>query len=91
MNCLYIVFAFNLETCNVEESEYCEPYAAGVYHAKDFNKCFNGDSNKAELVTEKSKVHVFNRENSNPFFKKVENDVKNYKGKPEHVTDKHGN
>ena len=32
MNCLYIVFAFDLETCNVEYSEYCESYAAGVYH-----------------------------------------------------------
>ena len=32
INCLYNVFAFDLETCNVEHSEYCESYAAGVYH-----------------------------------------------------------
>ena len=29
--CMYAVFAFDLETCNVEGQLYCEPYAAGIY------------------------------------------------------------
>ena len=66
MNCLYSVFAFDLETCNVENSEYCESYAAGLYHLDKFYECFNGDLNEKELAIERNKVHVFDRENSNP-------------------------
>ena len=36
MNCLYNVFAFDLEACNVEYSKYCESYAAGVYHLNNY-------------------------------------------------------
>ena len=36
MNCLYNVFASDLETCNVEYSEYCESYGAGVWHPNNF-------------------------------------------------------
>ena len=31
-NCLHNIFAFDLETRNVEYSEYCESYGAGVHH-----------------------------------------------------------
>ena len=30
MNCLHNVFAFDLQTCIVENSKYCESYADGV-------------------------------------------------------------
>ena len=36
MNCFYTVPDFDVETCNVEKSEYCESYAAGVYHLNIF-------------------------------------------------------
>ena len=42
-NCLYGVFAFDLDTCNVENQHHCEPYVAGVYHLKRLYDCFNGD------------------------------------------------
>ena len=29
-NCMHAVFAFDLQTCNVENQFYCEAYAAGV-------------------------------------------------------------
>ena len=63
MGCLYNVFAFDLETCNVDYSEHCEPYAAVVYHPNNFYWCFNGNLDKEELAIERSKVHVFDREN----------------------------
>ena len=31
INCLYNVFAFDLETCNIDYSENCELYVAGIY------------------------------------------------------------
>ena len=34
-NCLHNVFVFDLETCNVKYSEYCESCGAGVYHPND--------------------------------------------------------
>ena len=61
MNCLYNVFVFDLESCNVEYSEYCEPYAAGVYHLNILYWCFKGNLDKEELAIERSKVHVFDR------------------------------
>ena len=56
MNCFYNVFAFDLETCNVDFSEYCESYAAGVYHPKYLYWCFNGNLDKKELAIGRSKV-----------------------------------
>ena len=38
---MYVVFAFDLETYNVEKQLYCEPYAAGVYHLNRLYDCFN--------------------------------------------------
>ena len=89
MNCLYDVFAFDLETCNVEYSEYCEPYAAGVYHLNNLYWCFNGSLNKEELAIEGSKVHIFDRENGNPVLIMIDYVIKNCKGKPKYITDKH--
>ena len=90
MNCLYNVFAFDLETCNVEYSEYCEPYAAGVYHLKNLYWRFNGNLDKEELAIERSKVHVFDRENCDPVLKMIEYNINNYKGKPKYVVKKYG-
>ena len=64
MNCLYNVFAFDLETCNVEFSKYCESYWAGVYYLNKLCWCFNDKLSKEELAIERSKVHVFDRENA---------------------------
>ena len=72
MNCLYNLFAFDLETCNVEYSENFEPYASGVYHLNKLYWCFNGNSDKEELAIERSKVHEINRENGNPVLKMIE-------------------
>ena len=58
---LYSVFAFDLETCDVKNSEYCGAYAAGAYHLKKLYGCFNGDINKPALAIERSKIHVFDR------------------------------
>ena len=89
MNCLCNVFAFDLKTCNVEDSEYCEPYAAGVYHLNQLNWLFNGSLIKEKLAIERSKVHVFARENGNPLLKMIDYIIKNYKGKPKYVISKH--
>ena len=90
MNCLYNVFALDLETCNVEYSKYCEPYAAGVYHLNNFYWCFNGSLDKEELAFERSKVHVFERENGNPVMKMIDCVINNYKGKHKYVVNKYG-
>ena len=39
---MYDVFAFDLETCNLEIQPFCESYAAGVYHLKRLYECLNG-------------------------------------------------
>ena len=72
MNCLYNVFAFGLETCNVEYSEHCEPYAVGVYHHNNLYWCFYGNLDKEELAIERSRVHIFDRENDNPVLKVID-------------------
>ena len=90
MNCFHIVFAFDLETCNNENSEYCESYAAGVYHLNNLYWCFKGSLKKEELAIERSKVHVFYRANGNPVLKTIDYVIHNYKGKPKYVSDKHG-
>ena len=77
LNCLINVFAFDLETCNVEALEYCEPHAAGVYHLKNLYECFNGALNKEELAFERSKVQVFDRENGNPVLKMMDYFINN--------------
>ena len=84
------MFAFDRETCNVENSEYCESYAAGVYKLKKWYECFKGDLNKEELAIDRSKVHIFDRENSYPVLKMIDFVVNNYKGKPNHVINKYG-
>ena len=65
-NCMFALFAFDLETCNVENQLYCEPYGAGVYHFNRSCECFNGDLTEKELQIEQKNVHVFHRENINP-------------------------
>ena len=84
------MFAFDLKTCYFEDSEDCEPYAAGVYHLKNPSECFKGDINKEELATERSKVHVFDRENSNPVLKMIDFIENKYKGQTKLITIKYG-
>ena len=90
INCLYNVFAFDLEMCNVEYSEYCESYAAGVYHLNILYWCFNGNLDKEELAIERSIVHIFDRENGNPVLKMMYYIMNYYKGKPKYVIIKYG-
>ena len=52
MSSLSNVFAFDLQTCFVEYSKYCESYGAGVCHLKNLFWCFYGDLNKEELAIE---------------------------------------
>ena len=84
------VFAFDLKTCNFEDSEDCEPYAAGVYHLRNPSECFKGDLNKEELAIERSKVHVFDRESSNPVLKMIDFIENKYKGQTKLITIKYG-
>ena len=74
---LYGVFAFDLGIGNVETSENCEPFASGVYHLNNLYLCFNGDLNEEELAIERSKVHVFDRENGISVFKKTDSVIDN--------------
>ena len=90
MNFLYKFFAFDLETCDVEYSEYCEPYAAGVYHLMKLYWCFNGNLDKEGLAIGRSKVLVFIRENVNPVLKMIDYVINNYKGKPNIAIIKYG-
>ena len=71
LNCLFGVFDFDLRTCNVDYSEYCEAYAVGVYHLNNLYECFSGDLNKEEIAVERSKVHIFDRRNGKPVLKKI--------------------
>ena len=77
----YSVFAFDLETCNVENSEYSQPYAAGVSHPKNLYRCFNRDLNEKELAFERIKVHVFYGETGNPVIRKIDYVMNKHKGK----------
>ena len=87
---MYSVVAFDLETCIVKYSEYCEPYAARVYHFINLYECFNGDLNKSEHAIERSKNHVFDREIGNPVLKMIDYIKNNYKGQPKIITNKYG-
>ena len=89
MNDLYGVIAFDVETCNVEYSEYCESIAADMYQLKDLYWCFDGNLNKEELAIDRSKVHVFD-EHSNSVLKIISYVISNYKGKPKYVINNHG-
>ena len=89
-NCIFAVFAFDLETCNLKNQPYCEEYAASVYHLNRLYECFNGDLTEKELKIERENVHVFDRENNNPVLDMVSYVINNYKGKPEIITYKHG-
>ena len=88
--CLFAVFAFDLETCNVENQLYCEAYAAGVYHLNRLYECFNGDLTEKELQIERENVHVFDPENNNPVLDMINYVINNYKGKPKIIRNKHG-
>ena len=85
VSCLYNVFAFDIEICNVVYSKYCEPYATGLYQPNKLYECFNGDLNKENLAIERSKVHVFLREISNPVLKMIDYVKNTYAGKPKKV------
>ena len=87
---MHAVFAFNLETCNVEDQLYCEAYAAGVYHHRYFYECFNGDLTEKELQIEREHVHVFHGKNNNPVLDMINFVVNNYKGKPKIIINKNG-
>ena len=89
-NCFYNVFPSDLETCNVEYSEYCEAYGAGVYHLNKLYWCFNGNLNKEELAIERSKPHVFDRKIGSLVLKMIDYVINIYKSKPKHVINKHG-
>ena len=71
-------------------SEYCESYAAGVFHLNKIYWCFNGNINKEEVAIERSKVHIFDRENGNPVLKMIDYVINNYKGKPKYLINKYG-
>ena len=58
-DCLYAVFAFDIETVNVDYKQYCIPYAAGCYHLDRLKECYNGDLFEEELKIEKQQVHIF--------------------------------
>ena len=51
---------------------------------------FNGDLIKSELAVERSKVHVFDRENGNEAIEKVDCIINNYKRRPKYLTNKNG-
>ena len=88
--CMFAVFAFDHETCNLEIQIYCEAYGAGVYHLNRLYECFNGDLTEKELEIERKHVHVFDRENNNPVLDTINYVINNNKGKPKTVTNKYG-
>ena len=90
-NCLYAVFAFDLETANVDYKQYCVPYAAGCYHLNRLKECYNGNLSEDELKIERENVHIFDYKNKNPVMDMTNFIVKNYKGKPKFFKDKDGN
>ena len=85
------VFAFDLETVNVDYKLYCECYAAGCYHLIRLKECYNGNLSDDELEIERKHVHIFDYENKNPVLDMINYIVANYKGKPKYFKDKNGN
>ena len=90
-DCLYAVFAFDLETANVDYKQYCVPYAAGCYHLNRLKECYNGNLSEDELKIERENVHIFDYKNKNPVMDMINFIVKNYKGKPKFFKHKDGN
>ena len=90
-DCLYAVFAFDLETANVDYKQYCVPYASGCYHLNRLKECYNGNLSEDELKIERVNVHIFDYKNKNPVMDMINFIVKNYKGKPKFFKDKDGN
>ena len=86
---IYVVFALDLETYNVEKQLVCEPYAAGVYHPNRFYKCYIGELTEEELEIERENVHLYDSENNNPVMDMVSYVIENYKRKPKFITNKH--
>ena len=91
VDCLSAVFAFDLETVNVDYKLYCECYAAGCYHLNRIKECYNGNLSDDELEIERKHVHIFDYENKNPVLDMINYIVANYKGKPKYYKDKNGN
>ena len=89
-DCLYNVFAFDLETVNVPYQEYCEAYAAGCYHLNRLGECYNGDLWEKELEIERQHVHKIDRVNDNPVLDMIKYISTSYKGKPKYFKDKNG-
>ena len=87
-DCLYAVFAFDLETANVDYKQYCVPYAAGCYYLNRLKECYNGNLSEDELKIERENVHIFDYKNKNPVTDMIKFIVKNYKGKPKFFKDK---
>ena len=81
-DCLYAVFAFDLETANVDYKQNCVPYAAGCYHLNRLKGCYNGNLSENELKIERENVHIFDYKNKNPVMDMINFIVKNFKGKP---------
>ena len=90
-DCLYAVFAFDLETANVDYKQYCVPYAAGCYHLNLLKECYNGNLSEDDIKIERENVHIFDYKNKNPLMDMINFIVKNYKGKPKFFKDKDGN
>ena len=90
-DCLYAVFAFDLETANVDFKQYCDPYAAGCYHLNRLKECYNGNLSENELKIERVNVHIFDYKNKNPVMDMINFIIKNYKGKPKFFKNKDGN
>ena len=89
-DCLYAVFAFDLETANVDYKQYCVPYGAGGYHLNRLKECYNGNLSEDELKMERENVHIFDYKNKNPVMDMINFIVKNYKGKPKFFKNKDG-
>ena len=89
-NCVFAVFAFDLETCNVENQFFCEAYVAEVYHLNGLYEFFNGDLTEKDLEIERQHVHVVDQENGNLVLDIINYVVNNYKGKQKIVTNQYG-
>ena len=89
-NCMYTVFASDLETTNLEIQLFCEPYAVAVYYLYRLYECFNGILT-GESQLERENIHVFDRENNNPVMNNINYVIENSKGKAKIFTNKHYN
>ena len=87
--CMYADFVFHLQTNNIENQQYCEPYAAVVYHLIRSYEYFNGDITQDELKIEREHVYVFDRENNNPVMDMTNYVIQKFKGKAKIITNKH--